>query len=245
VFAFLLPQGLRLYRETKTTLSKVDVPDSVERDWRFKIGVYGHSMLLVLASIFSLVLGAVYCALLYRITRYYLGSRAYSTNEILSDFSNLTWWVAGLVSIIIVAALAMMVNELFISERYPALLRLYIKQVQTVRPKDKEVRGLLSQARTLFDQAKYSQSILYSAVALEYLLRSKLGVLPQYGWNNLADVVRQKIGTLEAEKLDRIGRIRNVAAHPTPGTAVTREESKEVLEISTDLIKQLEQTVGL
>jgi len=241
IFAFLLPQALRLYSQTRTTLSKVEVPDSIKKNWRFTIGVHGHSMLLALASIFSLFLGAMYCALLYRITQYYLGSQAYSANEMLSDFSDLTWWVAGLVSIIILAALVMIVNEIFISEKYPTLLKIYIKEVLNVRPKDEEVSSLLSEARTLFNQGKYLESVLYSAAALEYAIRSKLGVLPQCGWSNLIDVVHQKMGTLDAEKLDKIRRIRNLAAHPTPSTAITEKESKEVLETSTDLIRQLEQ----
>lgn len=243
-FAFLLPHALKLYSQTRAMLSRVEVPDSIKKNWRFTIGVHGHSMLLAFASIFSLFLGAMYCALLYRITQYYLGSQSYSSNEILSDFSGLAWWVAGLVSIVIVAVLAMIANEIFISEKYPTLLKVYIKEVLNVRPKDKEVSSLLSEAHTLLNQKKYLESVLYSTAALEYAIRSKLGVFPQYGWSNLIDIIPQKIGASNAEKLRRIRQIRNSAAHPTPSTSITEKESKEVLEISSDLIKQLEQTVG-
>ena len=242
VFAFLLPQALRLYRQTRAMLSKVEVPDSIKKNWRFTIGIHGHSMLLAFAGIFSLFLGAMYCVLLYRIAQYYLGSQAYSANEILRDFSDLTWWIGGLVSIIIVAGVAMIVNELFISEKkYPTLLKAYIREVLNVRPKDEEVSSLLPEARTLFDQGKYLESVLYSTAALEYAIRSKLGVLPQYGWSNLIDIVSQKRGTLDAEKLRRIRQIRNTAVHPTPNRFITEKESKEILEASSDLIRQLGQ----
>ena len=245
-FAFLLPHALKLYSQTRAMLSKVEVPDSIKKNWKFTIGVHGHSMLLAFASIFSLFLGAMYCALLYRITQYYLGSQAYSANEILSDFSNLTWWVGGLASIIIVAALAMIANEIFISEKkYPTLLKVYIKEVLNVRPKDKEVSSLLLEAHTLFNQKKYLESVLYSAAALEYAIRSKLGVLPQYGWRGLTDMILKNFGASNAETLNRIRQIRNIAMHPTPSTSITKKESEEVLEASSDLFRQLEQAVCL
>jgi HEPN domain-containing protein len=241
-FAFLLPQALRLYNQTRAMLSKVEVPDSIQKNWRFTIGVYGHSMLLAFASIFSLFLGTMYFALLYRITQYYLGSQAYSANEILSDFSNLTLWVAVLAGIIVVSAFAMLANEIFISEKkYPTLLKTYIKEGLNIRPTDKEVSSLLPEARTLFDRGQYLESILYSTAALEYAIKSKLGVSPQYGWSNLIDIILQKMGASNAEKLRRIRQIRNSAAHPTPSTSITEKESKEVLEASSDLIRQLEQ----
>jgi hypothetical protein len=243
-FAFLLPQALKLYNQTRDMLSKVEVPDSIKKDWRFTIGIHGHSMLLTFASIFSLFLGVMYCMLLYRITQFYLDSQAHSVNEILNDFSDLTLWVVVLASIIIVAALAMIANEIFISEKkYPTLLKIYIKKVLNLRPKDKEVSGLLPEAHTLFNQGKYLESVLYSAATLEYAIRSKLGVLPQYGWSNLIDIVPKKMGALNVEKLRRIRQIRNSAAHPTPNTSITEEEAKEVLEASSALIKQLEQAV--
>jgi hypothetical protein len=242
MFAFLLPQALKLYSEARTMSSKVEVPDSIKKNWRFTIGVYGHSMLLAFAGIFSAFLGAMYCVLLYRIAQYYLGSQAYSPNEILSDFSDLTWWVGGLASIIIVAGVVMIANEIFISERkYPTLLKAYIREVLNVRPKDEEVSSLLPEARILFNQGKYLESVLYSAAALEYAVRNKLGVSPQHGWSNLIDVIFQKMGALNTEKLRRVRQIRNIAVHPTPSTSITEEESKEVLEASTDLMRQLEQ----
>jgi hypothetical protein len=243
-FAFLLPQALKLYNQTRDMLSKVEVPDSIKRDWRFTIGVHGHSMLLTFASIFSLFLGVMYCTLLYRITQYYLGSQAHSANEILNDFSDLTLGVVVLATIIIVAALAMIVNEIFISEKkYPTLLKAYIKKVLNVRPKDEEVSSLLPEAQILFNQEKYLESILYSTAALEYAIRSKLGVSPQYGWINLTDTISQMMGAANAAKLQRIRQIRNNAVHPIPNTSITEKESKEVLEASSDLIKKLEQTV--
>lgn len=242
-FAFLLPQALRAYDKTRTMLSKAEVPDGIRSDWRFMIGVHGHSMLLTLTSLLSLFLGATYCALLYRITQYYLGSQAYSANAILTDFSRLTFCVGILVCIIIAAAIAMMVHDVFISERYPTLLKAYIKKVLDVRPKDKEVRILLSQARTLFNQGKFSESILYGAMALEYAITSKLDVPPQSGWVSLVNTINQKMGPSDAEKLRSIGVIRNKAAHPTPDTSVTDTEAKEVLEISSGLIKRLEQAI--
>jgi hypothetical protein len=239
-FAFLLPQALRLYRQTRVMLSKVEVPDSIKRDRRFIIGVHGPYMLVTSASIFSLFLGALFCGLLYRIIQYYLGSQAHSTNQILGDFSTLTLCVAVLASIIIIAAIVIMVNDIFVNEKHPTLVKIYTKDALNIRVTDKEVGSLLPEARKLFDQGKYLESILYSAAALEYAMSSKLGVSPQHGWRNLADIIVQKIGTANIEKLRMVGQIRNMAIHPTPNTSITEEEAREVLEVSSDLIKQLE-----
>jgi macrodomain Ter protein organizer (MatP/YcbG family) len=246
IFAFLLPQALKLNRQTRIMLSKVEVPDSIRKDWRFRIGVSGHTMLLGLVGLYSLALGAMYCPiLLNRIVQYYLGSQAYSVNEILRDFSDLTRWIIVLGGIILVAACAMIVDDLFVSEKHPTLVKVYIKDVLNIRVADKEVSSLLLEAHTLFNQEKYLESVLYSTAALEYAIRSKLGVLPQYGWNNLTDIILQKLGASNAETLHRIRQIRNIAMHPTPNTSITEKDSKEVLEASSDLIRQLEQAVSL
>jgi hypothetical protein len=246
IFAFLLPQALKLYSQIRTMLSKVEVPDSIRKDWKFKIGVLGHTMLLSFVGLYSLTLGAIYCPiLLNRIVQYYLGSQAYSVNEILRDFGDLTRFIVVLGGITLVAVPAMIANDFFISEKYPTLVKVYIKDVLDIRVADKEVSSLLPEAHTLFNQEKYLESVLYSAAALEYAIRSKLGVLPQYGWSNLTDIIFQKMGASSAEKLRRIRQIRNIATHLTPNTSITKKESKEVLEASSDLIRQLEQAVSL
>jgi len=246
MFAFLFPQALKLYGETRTTLSKIEVPDSVRKDWKFKIGVLGRTMLLGFVGLYSLTLGVIYCPLLLnRIVGYYSGSQAYSVNEILNDFGDLTRFLMVLGIITLAAALAMMANDLFIIETHPTLIKVYIKDVLNMRVADKEVSSLLPEARILFDQEKYPESVLYSTAALEYTIRGKLGVLPQYGWGNLADIIFQKMGASNAEKLRRIRQIRNIAVHPIPNTSVTEKESKEVLKASSDLITQLEQAVSL
>ena len=243
IFAFLLPQALRLVNQLSSNLSKVEVPDSIRKDWRFKIGVSGHIMLIGLVGIYSLTVGVVYCPILMnRIIQYYLGSRAYAVDEILSNFSELTEWIMALGVIVLVAAFVMIANDIFISEKYPTLLKVYTKDILDVRQKDKEVSSLLPEAHTLFNQGKYLESVLYSAAALEYTIRRKLGVSAQHGWSNLTDIT-QKTGALNAEKLHRIRQIRNIAVHPTPNTSITEKESKEVLEASSDLIRQLEQAV--
>lgn len=242
IFAFLLPQALNRYSQTRTMLSKVEVPDSIRKDRKFKIGVLGHTILLGFVGLYSLTLGVIYCPiLLNRIVGYYLGSQAYSVNEILRDFSDLTRFLMLLGIITLVAALVMIANDFFIIETHPMLIKVYIKDVLNIRVADKEVSSLLPEARTLFNQEKYLESVLYSASALEYAIRSKLGVLPQYGWGNLTDIIFQKMGASNAEKLRRIRQIRNIAVHPAPNTSITEKESKEVLEASTDLIRQLEQ----
>ncbi|OGN96219.1 MAG: hypothetical protein A2Z77_08440 [Chloroflexi bacterium RBG_13_51_36] len=242
IFAFLLPQALNRYSQTRTMLSKVEVPDSIRKDRKFKIGVLGHTLLLSFVSLYSLTVGAIYCPiLLNRVVRYYLGSQAHSVNEILSNFSELTWLLIILGGITLTTAPVMLVHDFFISEKYPTLVKVYTKDVLSIRATDKEVSSLLPEAHTLFDQGKYLESILYSTAALEYAIRNRLGVSPQHGWSNLMDIIPQKMGTLNAEKLRRIRQIRNIAVHPTPNTSITEKESKEVLEASTDLIIQLEQ----
>jgi len=102
------------------------------------------------------------------------------------------------------------------------------------------VSSLLPEAQELFRQEKYRESVLCSAAALEYAIKSKLGVSLQHGWRNLTDIIVQKMGASNAEKLSTIIQIRNNAVHSTL-KAPTEEESKVVLEASEDLINQLKQ----
>lgn len=244
VFAFLLPQAIRLGNETIRMLSKVEVPDIIRKNWRFRVGTFGHSMLLSLVGISSLVTGAVYCPLImHRIVQYYLGSQTSSANEILSDFNELTQWIIALSIVIVVAALAMLANDLFISKRYPTLLRVYIKRILDMKVSDEEASSLLPEARTLFNQEKYLESVLYSIAAVEYAIRGELGVSPPSGWGTLTDPLLHRLGSSVAPTLQRIGQIRNNALHPTPNTSITKKESEEVLKASSDLMRQLEQVL--
>jgi HEPN domain-containing protein len=142
---------------------------------------------------------------------------------------------------ILLAVAAMIANDIFVMERYPTLVRVYTKDVLNIRATDEEVSSLLPEAYRLFNQKKYLESVLHSAAALEYAIRSQLGVSPQYRWNNLVVMILQMTGISNTEKLRRIRQIRNIAMHPTPDTCITKEQSEEVLEVSSDLIRQLGQ----
>jgi len=244
VFAFLLPQAIRLGSQTRSRLSKVEVPDSIRQNWRFTVGTLGHSMLLGLVALSALLTGAVYCPLImHEVVQYYLGSQTSSANEILSNFNELTQLIMALSIIIVVAALAMLTNDLFISQRYPTLLRAYIKRVLDMNVSGGEVSSFLPEAHALFKQKKYLESVLYSTAALEYAIRGELGVSLPSGWGTLTDPILHRLGSSVASTLQRIGYIRDSALHPTPKTSITREESKDVLDASSDLIKQLEQAL--
>lgn len=240
VFAFLLPQAIRLGNQTRSMLSEVEVPDTIRKSWRFRLGTSGHFALLGFVSISSLLTGAVYCPLImHRIVQYYLGSQTHSANEILGNFNELTQFIMALSIIIVVTALAMVANDLFISENYPALLKVYIKKILGIKTSDEEVSGLLPEANSLFGQGKYLESVLYSTAALDHAMRSKLGVSRQYGWRALTNIALHELGASNAAILDRIGAVRSSAIHPTPNTSITKDEAKEILEASRGLIKQL------
>lgn len=246
IFGFLFPRALALYRERQVALSEIDVPDYIRKRFGFKIGALGDVLLLFVTSVSLLILGIVYCpALLYRIANFYLGSLMFSNTQILSDFRDLSLWFGILSSVVLVAVLALLSNDIFVSKRLPTIVRVYIGSVLGRRSTKAEADNLLPEARRLYEIGAYGEAILYGVASLEIALKSRFGLPAHLSFGrvivNLSDELRKIV---PVEKLNNIRSIRNIAAHPTSGRHVTREEAAAVLSVVEGIMKTLQLDVG-
>jgi mRNA interferase RelE/StbE len=242
IFGFLFPRALTLSRERKAALSEIDVPDHVRKRLGFKIGALGDAFLLYMTSVSLLILGIIYCpALLYRIANFYLGSQMFSSSEILSDFRDLSLWFGILSSAVLVAVLALLSNDVFVSKRLPLLVRVYIGNVLGQRASKAEADSLLPEARSLYKKGAFGESVLYSMASLELALRDKLGIPAGVGFGKLLGSVSEKLGdVISVGELIEIRRVRNVAAHPLPERRVKKQDAKEVLRLVGNILQRLQ-----
>jgi hypothetical protein len=247
IFAFLFPKTVELSNQRRNMVSKLEMPDSIRKNWRFRVGSFGDIIVLYLTGMTSLLLAVIYCPiLLNRIVNFYLGSQTTSTNQMLNDFSDLTFGLAILASFILVAAMSMLVNDLFISEKSPTLVKIYSKAIFEKAAKDEDILSLLPEAEKLVTLGKYPESILHSTAALEYVLKRILGLRMivglDYRWSELVEKAKPILKASSVKKLEKVRRIRNIVAHPTPNRPITKLEATNVLKAVNSLLYELEQS---
>jgi len=196
-----------------------------------------------MTSVSLLILGIVYCpALLYRIANFYLGSRMFSTAQILSDFRDLSFWFGIIVSAVFVAIIALFSNDIFfMQKRLPILVRVYVRNILKQRASRDEIDSLLPEAEKLYQKGAFGESVLYSVASLEAALKNRLDLPPDVGFGRLLGSVREKLGeVISAEELIEIRRVRNIAAHPSPERQVTKKDAKQVLHLVENILRRLQ-----
>lgn len=243
IFGFLFPRVLVLYRERKSALSEIDVPDNIKKRFGFKIGALGDVFLLFTTSVSLLALGVLYCpALLYRIANFYLGSKDFCSEQILTDFRDFVFSFGILASVALVAIIAYFFNDIFVSEKkLPALVRIYVRNVLGQRVARSETEKLLPEAKRLYEMGAYGAAILHSVASLEIALKSRFDLPAHLSFGRVIVSVTEELSkTVSVKELNNIRKIRNMAAHPTPERSVTKEEAEKVLSSVDSIMQKLQ-----
>jgi len=243
IFGFLFPRALVLYRERKSALSEIDVPDNIKKRFGFKIGALGDFLLLFTTSVSLLILGIVYCPkLLYRIANFYLGSTDFCSEQIITGFRDFVFLFGILASVALVAIIAYFFNDIFVSEkRLPPLVRIYVRSVLGQRVTKAESDKLLPEAQRLYEIRAYGEAILNSVASLEIALKSRFDLPAHLNFGRVIISVADELGKIvPTEELNYIRKTRNMAAHPTPERRVTKEDAKKVISIVDNIMQKLE-----
>jgi len=247
VFAFLFPRAIELYRTRMAKLSEIDIPDHVRKNCGFRVGILGDSFLLFVISFALLIAALIYCPItLSRVADYYLGTQYVGFERIdiysfLRDFKQMTIFLTVVFSFVPGAVLCLLVEDMFFSKRLPTLVRFYIKNVLERRPSKEEADSLLPEARRLYESKAFGESVLYSMASLELALKNKFGLPVNVGFGRLLGSVIERLGgVISAEELIKIRRVRNIAAHPSPESRVTRQDAEQVLHLVEDILQRLE-----
>jgi len=242
VFVFALPRALDIGKKRKAALIEADVPDQVKKQVLFNLFVFGDGLLLFIAGLLSLYLGTGFIISMHHILKLSLDSPVVTADRILEEFDSLLLMLLIVLVVLVVGSLALFTTEVIIGEKkLPLLARVYARGVLGRRPSKVDADNLVPEARNLYRKGAFGESVLYSMAALELALRDKLDLHEGVGFRRLFVSVVERLGdVLSAEELFNIGRLRNIAAHPSPETKVVKQDAEQALRLVEDILRKLQ-----
>jgi hypothetical protein len=243
VFVFTLSRALERGNKKRAALLEADVPDTVRNQSSFRLFVFGDSLIFAIISVLSLAVGIGFVIFLHDALKlFFASSVAVSDIEgVVGEFRFLLFMFCIVLIILLPASLALFTTEVIIGEKkLPLLARVYARSVLGRQSSRVDANSLLPEARRLYENRAFGESVLYSVASLELALRDKLDIPAGVGFGRLIGSVSEKLaGVVPVEELIKVRKVRNIAAHPSPGKRVTKKEAERVLLLVEKILRKL------
>ena len=242
IFVFVFPKVLETLRSRRKSILSIDVPDFVQRDWRFKTIVFMDNFGLYFVSFTSLLIGLYFVALLLDITGYYLGIPRFLDWPLPVAFRYGIIALALVLLLLYVVALMWFLAGRLISKK-PLIIRGYAEITLEAKGRVEVPKGLFNEARAFYEHGKYGQAILYAVTALEYELRRRLNLGPPHSFT--AVMRRLAKAGLEAatpQQVENMIIMRNRVAHATSEREMLEQDAKQILALVDGILEVLPET---
>jgi hypothetical protein len=243
IFVFTLPKALSSYNEKNTSLSGIDIPDSVEKQKFFNVFIFQGSIFLFVLSFVSLLTGFLFITALWASLILNSANSLFTESGVISYFTDLVWWLGIVILVLAVISATLFGSEAIIGKKKLSLLaRIYVNNVLNQKSTGSETEKMIPEAKLYYEKGAYGESILYSAMSLENALKTKYNLPLNLNFRRVVVELKDKLGKIvPVEELNSVRRIRNKAAHPGQDNIVTKEDAEMVLNTVENLLKRLDQ----